>query len=374
MPPVPYFDHNATHPLSRMAREAWLDAVERYPANPSSRHRLGTRAGAALDDARERLAAILGCRADDLVWTSGATESNNAVIHHLAQASEGEVWVSSIEHPCVHEAASRHLGSRVRFIPVRPDGVVDLDWVVSGLTAGRPAAIVVMAVNNETGVLQPWERLGELCRDREITYFCDAAQWVGKLPARGLGECAFATGCAHKFGGPTGAGFLKATGDFRPQLFGGMQEEGRRPGTENLPGVLAMVAALEERELAMASLPVRDHRRSSFIQRVLTEVPGAELLGGGAPALWNTVTLQLPAFGDCRLRWVVKLDRLGFQASTGSACAGGREKPSRVLAAMGRPADASDRTVRFSGGWETADADWDALAGAIVELAEETGG
>ena len=370
---MPYFDHNATHPVSAAARNAWLDAVEKYPANPSSLHRLGSRASAALDAAREQLAGWLGGSAADYVFTSGATESNNAILQHLAATlSPAEsVWISSMEHPCVLSAARRHLDGRHQIIPATPEGVVDAGWIQDRLRGAqpRPAVIAVMAANNETGILQPWQQIRDWCHESGILFFCDAAQWVGKMPAAGLGECDFVSGCAHKFGGPPGAGFLKVPAGFVPSIVGGSQENGRRAGTENTPGILAMIAALGEREASLDSIPERMKLRGRFMERLLEQVPGTEIPGRSSAALWNTVAAQLPAFEDCRHRWVVKLDRLGFSVSSGSACSSGKEQASHVLAAMGYSRDASDRTVRFSAGWDTTPQDWDALLEAIRQLA-----
>lgn len=367
-----YFDHNATSPLSATARAAWLEAVERYPANPSSPHRLGGRAESALNDARHAVAGWLGCSAFDLVWTSGATEATNALFHHVAQTSAGEVWVSAIEHPCVLAAARRWTPDRLRTIPVDRDGVVNLDWLAGQLRHRRPALVALMAANNETGVLQPWREALNLCRQHETAFACDAAQWIGKRPAAGLGECHFVTSSAHKFGGPAGVGFIKVPAGFRPLLVGGPQEDGRRAGTENLPGILAMTAAWREREtrLAAGEDASRQQWRDQFIANLREELPALTVLGEPAPRLWNTVAALMPPAEDCRRRWVAQLDRLGFAVSTGSACASGKEQPSHVLLAMGCPPDQTDRMLRFSAGWETAPDDWDALQKAISEAVE----
>jgi cysteine desulfurase len=225
-----------------------------------------------------------------------------------------------------------------------------------------------MAANNETGVLQPWRDVLALCHQHDVRFGCDAAQWVGKLPCLRLGACDFVSGCAHKFGGPGGVGFLKAPRDLIPLLVGGPQEDGRRAGTENLPAILAMVTTLEAREEALASGAhvERTVWRDQFIERLLREVPGSELLGAGQPRLWNTMNLLLPKRTDKR-RWVVALDRLGFAVSSGSACSSGHEAPSHVLAAMGRPPAGAGRAVRFSGGWETPREDWDALIECLIQ-------
>jgi cysteine desulfurase len=373
-----YFDHNATHPLAPAAREAWLRATQDFIGNPSSPHRLGTRAEAALNEAREKLAGWLGCAAGDIVWTSGATEANNAALHHAAQTSTGEAWISAIEHPCVLAATRLHFAGRHTFIPVTRAGVLNLAWLAEQLQHKVPGLIAVMAANNESGVLQPWREVLALCRERGVAFFCDAAQWIGKLPAAGLGASDLVSGCAHKFGGPQGVGFLKVPAKFGAQLVGGSQEEGRRAGTENVAGVLAMIAALEQAEGRAPLLP-GDHEQSEriasadreasarmiwrthFERDLLEALPGAQIVGSAADRLWNTVSVIMPNVPDCRQRWVVKLDKLGCAVSTGSACASGKEETSHVLAAMGvSPAEAS-RGLRFSSGWETGAADWERL-------------
>ncbi len=366
-----YFDHNALHPLSATARTAWLDAADRFTANPSSPHRLGARAELALQQAREQLAAWLGCSPFDLVWTSGATESNNAVVHHLSRSTTGVVWFSAVEHPCMVAAARRWLPDRHQLLPVDRSGVVDVLGLAQRLQSGRPVAVVVMAANNETGVLQPWAEIRELCQQQGVAFVCDAAQWLGKLPAQGLGRCDFVTGCAHKFGGPPGVGFMKCPPGFQPLIVGGPQEEGRRAGTENIPGVLAMIAALAEREAGRDDEMERLRWRDRFITALKQALPGTEILGEPAARLWNTVAALLPAIPDCRRRWVVRLDRLGFAVSTGSACASGKEKPSPVLAAMGYPAEESDRMLRFSSGWDTRPEDWQKLLEAVRTVGRE---
>ena len=368
-----YFDHNATTPLSPAARGAWLHASEHFIGNPSSPHRLGARADAALTNAREQLATLVGCDALDLVWTSGATESNNTAIHHFARtlAASDELWISAMEHPCLREAAKFHFGQRLRLIPVTRDGVLDLAWLKTQLAKTRPGALAVMAANNETGVLQPWRETLALCRERRIPFLCDAAQWLGKLPANGLGDCDFISGCAHKFGGPKGVGFLKcpARGRVHPLLLGGPQEEGRRAGTESVAAVLAMVAALAERtaQLTPEHLAARRQFRANFESLLREKLPGVQIIGAGADRLWNTVSAVMPAT-VCRVRWVVKLDKAGFAVSTGSACSSGKEEPSHVLAAMGYPAVEAARALRFSSGPETTAGDWRALAEAVAKV------
>ena len=236
-----------------------------------------------------------------------------------------------------------------------------------------------MAVNNETGVIQPVNELLKLCREHGIPFYCDAVQALGKIPAAGLGSCDWVSGSAHKFGGPRGVGFLKcpSNGRVEPLLRGGSQEEARRAGTENVSGVLAMVAALEMRAAETTGHPTgalgrqaRPTFRDAFARQLLKSLPGTEIVAAKSPRVWNTVLALMPE-ADCRARWVVKLDKLGVAVSSGSACASGKEEPSPVLTAMGyTPAEAA-RALRFSAGWETTEADWQQLLAALVQAHRE---
>ena len=295
------------------------------------------------------------------------------VLHHFARTlgAKDEVWISAIEHPCVMESTKHYFPKRHRLIPVARDGVVDLNWLSEEMAHARPGLVAIMAANNETGVLQPWREAMAICRQYEVPFFCDAAQWIGKLAAGGLGECDYVSGAAHKFGGPRGAGFLKCPtkGHVEPLLRGGPQEEGRRAGTENVAGVLSMLAALETRA---AALTKGEHRgkaklRDAFGERSLKSLPGAEVVGLGSPRLWNTVSALMPE-ADRQQRWVVKLDKVGFAVSTGSACSSGKEAPSHVLAAMGYAPAEAGRVLRFSSGWETTEEEWDALATGLTKV------
>jgi cysteine desulfurase len=370
-----YFDHNATAPVMREAREAWLEATEHNPGNASSPHQIGGRAGTALQEAREHLAQLLGCQPADIIWTSGATEANNMIMHHFARTldAKGEVWISAIEHPCVHESSKHYFGKRAKLIPVTHDGVIDLDWLTAELADTRPGLVGVMAANNETGVIQPWREALAICRQYKVPFFSDAVQWLGKMPAKGLGECDYLSGAAHKFGGPRGVGFLKVPqkSHVTPLLLGGKQEQGRRAGTENVPIILSMLAALEAREKQMTHNQhvLRGVWRENFERQLLHKLPGTVVVGANAPRLWNTVSALMP--DGAQLRWLTKLDKAGFAVSTGSACTTGKEEPSHVLAAMNFKAAEAHRVLRFSSGWETTEADWDALLHALVKVHAE---
>ena len=368
-----YFDYNATAPVMREAREAWLQVTEKLGGNPSSMHQFGTKAAILLADAREKLAAYLGCNPNDIIWTSGATEANNMVMHHFAKqlAPTEKIFVSAIEHPCVDDSAKHYFGKRVKTIPVTRDGVIDMDWLTAELADERPGLVAVMAANNETGIIQPWQEILAMCQAYEVPFFTDAVQFVGKMPCKGLGDCDYVTGAAHKFGGPRGVGFLKIPhrSQITPLLFGGKQEGGRRAGTENVAIIAAMMAALEvrEKQISHSQHLLRGVWRDNFERELLRALPGASIIGASVPRLWNTVSALMPE-GDRKHQWVVRLDKAGFAVSTGSACTTGKEEPSHVLAAMGVKATHAVRVVRFSAGWETTEADWEALVKGVAKV------
>lgn len=364
--------------MNAAAREAWMEAVDLFPGNPSSLHRIGARADKALEDARQVMADLLGCSPLDVVWTSGATESNNTIWHHLAQTlpDDATVWVASIEHPCCLESARHWMGNRVVWIPVNEQGVVELSCFDAQIRRGRPDVVCVMAANNETGCLQPWEIIRQWCMDQKVAFFCDAAQWIGRLPVGGLGKCDWLSGCAHKFGGPKGIGFLKcpSSGKLESFLRGGPQEMQRRAGTENVAGAIAMATALKAREAELTSekLADLDQIQKTFGSWLRSEVPGVQILGEEVPRLWNTTTVVMPDT-DCRMRWVVKLDKLGFAVSSGSACASGKEHTSHVMEAMGLTGAAASRVLRFSSGLETSLEDWRLLLNGVNQVQSMSG-
>jgi cysteine desulfurase len=367
---VPYFDHNATTPLSAIAREAWLRASDEAWQNPSSPYRDAARVRVRLEQCREQLAQMLGATADRIVFNSGATEGANAVLAHWATALPPgrKVAVNPTEHPCVVEAARQALApERLVWLELDGNGVVRRKGLEALLAGGAVGAVSVMAANNETGVVQPWREIGALCRRYRAAYFCDGSQWLGKLPASGLGAAGWVTATAHKFGGPKGVGFLvfpEQAEAFRSQR-GGEQERGHRAGTEDFPAIAAMVAALADMEATKVLRETERLRwRDAFIAQVSAALLGVRVVGATAARLWNTVSLVMPHADNHR--WVTKLDRRGFQVSTGSACATGKEGPSPVLAAMGFSADEARRVIRISAGWETREDDWSQLAAALA--------
>jgi cysteine desulfurase len=366
-----YFDWNATAPLLPQARDAWLEATETAWANPSTAYRAGVSARLALDEARARVGEIMNRPPEQVIFTSGATESNNGLLREAARRArpDGLVWISAVEHPSVTATAETYWGrDRVVRIPVSRAGVVDLDWIRDHLKTDRPELVSVMAANNETGVLQPWQIVRNLCREVGVAFHCDAAQWIGKCGSSYWNGCAGVTLSGHKFGGPRGVGCLVLDDEWKGLTVqaGGAQEMDMRSGTENLPAILGMVAALVERDQTGVSDAVRQARDD--FEKALLETWGDAVVihGAGVPRLWNTCSVALPEFPSSR--WISRLDRLGFAVSSGSACSTGKDGPSPVLAAMGVNAECMRRTLRISGGWETAPSDWEALREALVEV------
>jgi cysteine desulfurase len=233
---VPYFDFNATAPLHPEARRAWLEVNDRAWHNPSGLYAEATVARDILEDARERLSDLLCCPPERIVFTVGATAASNALARHVAKsvALDQTVAISAIEHPCVRDAFVDVLPERVVEIPVDRHGVVRLEDVARMLRRGETAFVSVMAASNETGAIQPWQEIAAVCRQHGASFHTDAAQWLGKMPAAGVGDCDWVTGSGHKFGSPKGVGFLvvpAGAAGFRGDR-GGTQERGRWAGTD----------------------------------------------------------------------------------------------------------------------------------------------
>jgi cysteine desulfurase len=371
---VIYLDHNAITPVRPEAREAMLVALDRF-GNPSSVHRAGRDARDVLDLARDRVALSLGARPQDVVFTSGATEGAALAIRGVLEAGPGRrrrLVVTAVEHPCVLGLARRleAAGTPVTVVPVDRRGEVDPAEFRAAL--GPDVALAcAMRANNETGVLLPVPALAAAAREAAIPFLCDAVQAVGKieLDVRTLGaDLVLATG--EKLGGPRGAGVLWISPGLRlAPLFGGEQERGRRAGTENLPGVAGLGAAIE---VAVARRAPEEARTGALRDRLerglLAAVPRARVNGAGAPRLPGTCSIL---FEGCDAETLlVAMDLEGLCASAGSACHSGSTRPSGVLLAMGLGDAEARATIRFSLGWTTTDADVDAALRIVPPLVE----
>lgn len=368
-----YLDHNAITPMRPEAIAAVRDALEVF-GNPSSVHAAGRAARDVLDRARDQVARAIGAAPAEIVFTSGATESAAIAIRGvLGRAPEGRrrLVVTAIEHPCVGALAKalEAAGTPLTVVPVNGRGQVD---VVAWRAALGPdvALACAMRANNETGVILPVPELAAAARDAGAIFFCDAVQAVGKLDVdvRTLGADLVAL-TAQKFGGPRGAGALwVAPGLPLAPVAGGEQERGRRAGTENLPGIAGLGAAITAAVARRAEDSERVGALRDRLERgLLAAIPGARVNGAGAPRLPNTLSITLPGCDAEAL--LIALDLEGLCASAGSACHSGSTKPSAVLSAMGLSPDEARATLRLSLGWTSTDADVDAALRLLPPLA-----
>jgi cysteine desulfurase len=372
---VTYLDHNAITPMRPEAKAAVAAALDVF-GNPASVHAAGRAARDLLDRARGQVAAALGAQPSEIVFTSGATESAALAIRGAlgaAPAGRDALVVTAVEHPCVLDlaAALRAEGGRVAVVPVDRDGVPDLVALRAAITV-RTALACAMLANNETGVLLPVREIAASARERGALFFCDATQAVGKVEVdvRTLGADLVAL-TGQKLGGPRGAGVLWVKSGMRlAPLLGGSQERGRRAGTENLPGIAGLGAAIEA---AVAQRAAEERRIRALRDRLeaglVAAIPGARVNGAGAPRLPNTLSLTLPGADAEAL--LIALDLEGLCASAGSACHSGSTKPSGVLTAMGLTPGEARGTLRLSLGWPSTDADVDRGLEVIPRLARQ---
>jgi cysteine desulfurase len=356
-----YLDCAATTPLRPEAREAMLDVLSRRWGNPSSLHRWGREARATLEDARARLAAVIGAAPAEIVFTRGGTEADNLAVFGRARVDAGPVVCSAIEHKAVLSASQKAAGDadRLRIVPVDSAGVVDVDALAEAVRGEKPAIVLVMWASNEMGALQPVDRVGEVCAAAGVPFHSDAVQALGKVPVRvdevPVDMLAFS---AHKLGGPRGAGalFVRRGTKLDPMIHGGGQERGLRPGTEDVASAVAFAVAAEvaeaERVEVMARIgALRDRLEAGLCERV----PGLRINAAGAPRLPTISNLSVPGADPEML--LMALDLEGIAASSGSACSSGAVEPSHVLLAMGLPREVAGPSVRFSLGRDTTDAD-----------------
>ena len=359
-----YFDYNATTPLDPAVRAAMLPFLDEIWGNPSSVHQIGRRARALLDEARERVATVLGAKPSEVVFTSGGTESSNLAIFGTARLLRGKglhLVTSTIEHHAVLHCfrhLEKHEGFAVTYVPVDAAGIVSVEAVARAL---RPdtTLVSIMAVNNELGTLQPVADIGALCRSRGIIFHTDAVQAFGKLPFAAIGQfnADLVSLCAHKFHGPKGAGALFIQSPLLPDpiLFGGAHENERRAGTENLPAIIGFTEAAE-RFIRQPVFPAEQlWPLTRRLQTLAETIPGVTLRGSQTERLPNTVALSVPGCDSIVL--LAGLNLAGICASSGSACSAGSLEPSHVLLALGVPAAEANSLIRFSLGRDSTDAE-----------------
>jgi cysteine desulfurase len=358
-PAMIYLDANATEHLRPEARAAALAALD-AGGNPASVHAAGRAARRLLEDARERIASHLGARAQDVVFTSGATEANALGVTALGLGRA--VLVGATEHDAVRAAA----GDRAIVVPVDAEGCVRLDALEALLAAHPDALVCLMAANNETGVLHDIAAAASLCTAHGALLHVDAAQAVGRIAADylALGAASLVIS-GHKLGGPAGAGALVASpaiaDRLAPMVKGGGQERGRRGGTPGLPAIAGMAAALDA-AVAQDWRPIAALRDRAAEAALLA---GATLFGAGAARLPNTVCLGLA--GLAAERQLIALDLAGIAVSAGSACSSGKVARSHVLDAMGAGTLAGE-AIRVSLPWDARSSDIEAFVAAYRRL------
>ena len=355
-----YLDYNATTPLCDAAREVMLPYLGRYFGNPSSVHAAGREARAAIDNARDKLGALLRAKPGEIIFTGGATESCNLAVLGLARSSSsrgGHIISNKAEHHAVlHplEHLEQHEGFEVTWLNVSESGMVDLDQLADSI---RPDTrlVSIMTANNETGVIQPMREISQICRDRGVLLHSDMVQAFGKTDVD-VSLVDVASFAAHKFYGPKGTGFLclRAGLPIQPIMFGGAHENQRRPGTENVAGIAGMAAAAEwilrDRETEQER---RAQLRDQLWRSIVDVFPDAQQNGDPTHRLANTLNASF--IGVDSETMLMALDLEGICASSGSACMVGSVRASHVLLAMGLPMERARSAIRLSlGKWTTA--------------------
>lgn len=355
-----YLDYNATTPLCDAAREEMLPYLGRYFGNPSSIHAAGREARAAIDNARDKLGALLRAKPGEIIFTGGATESCNLAVLGLARSSSsrgGHIISNKAEHHAVlHplEHLEQHEGFEVTWLNVSESGMVDLDQLADSI---RPDTrlVSIMTANNETGVIQPMREISQICRDRDLLLHSDMVQAFGKTDVD-ISLVDVASFAAHKFYGPKGTGFLclRAGLPIQPIMFGGAHENQRRPGTENVAGIAGMAAAAEwilrDRETEQER---RAQLRDQLWRSIVDVFPDAQQNGDPTHRLANTLNASFVGVDSETM--LMALDLEGICASSGSACMVGSVRASHVLLAMGLPMERARSAIRLSlGKWTTA--------------------
>jgi cysteine desulfurase len=374
-----YLDYNATTPVDRAVFDAMAPYFTATYGNAGSIHSAGQRARGAVDAGRDSVAALIGAKPSEIVFTSGGTEADNlAILGMLRRAdlfgprrARKHVITSTIEHHAVLNTCQdlEQRGVDVTYVPVGASGVIDPEDV---RRAVRPETVLItiMHANNEIGTLQPIEEIGKIAREAGVTFHCDAVQSAGKVPidVKHLGVDLLSIS-AHKIYGPKGTGalYVRSGTEIEPLFHGGHAERDRRPGTENVPGIVGLGKAAELARENLSSDASRIGRQRDRLQRALLEkIPSIRINGDLERRVPNTMNLTFPGAGGEAL--LIALDLQGIECSTGAACSSGAVEPSHVLTAIGLSDDDARSTLRISLGRPTTDAEIDEAIRVIPEV------
>jgi len=346
-----YLDNNATTPVLPEVLEAMRPYFDEHFGNASSIHHHGQETRAAVERAREAVAGLIGCRASEVVFTSGGTESDNLGIFGLAK-SGGHIITSTVEHHAVLNSCKRltEIGCEVTYVPVDGRGLVDPADVKRALRPNTKLITIMMA-NNETGVLQPVEELGKIAAEADVYFHTDAVQAAGKvaIDVKRIG-CDLLSISGHKVHAPQGVGalYVRKGTLLQPLLYGGSHERSRRAGTENVPAIVALGKAAEMARAGLGDGSVARVAvlRDEMERSILDSVPEAGLNSGGALRVPNTTNIYFDHIEGEAM--VIALDLKGLAVSTGAACSSGAIEPSHVLTAMGLPPERARASIRFS--------------------------
>lgn len=365
-----YLDNNATTPVLPEVLEAMRPYFAEQFGNASSIHHHGQQTRAAVERARESVAALLNCRAAEIVFTSGGTEGDNLALTGVREPGDHLV-TSTIEHHAVLNASKQlaERGFEVTYVPVDGHGLIDPDDVRRALRANTKMVSIMMA-NNETGVLQQVEEIGRIAAEADVYFHTDAVQAAGKVPidAKKIG-CDLLSISGHKMHAPQGTGalFVRRGTLLRPLFYGGNHERGRRAGTENVPGIIGLGVAAEiaRKSLQSGEIERLGALRDRIQESVLNTLDAVGVNGEGAPRVPTTTNIHFDCIEGEAL--VIALDLKGLAVSTGAACSSGAIEPSHVLTAMGLPADRARASLRFSLGKQNTAADVDFALGILPE-------
>ncbi|WP_017655949.1 cysteine desulfurase NifS [Fortiea contorta] len=368
-----YLDNNATTKVDPEVAEVMLPYLTEYYGNPSSMHTFGGQLAKAVKLARMQVAALLGADESEIVFTSCGTEGDNAAIRAalLAQPEKRHIITTQVEHPAVLNVCKQleTQGYSVTYLSVNSQGQLDLDELEAALT-GNTALVTIMYANNETGVVFPIEQIGLRVKERGALFHVDAVQAAGKIPLNmKTSTVDMLTISGHKIHAPKGIGvlYVRRGVRFRPLLIGGHQERGRRGGTENVPGIIALGKAAELEMLHLEEATKREARlRDRLEKALLTTIPDCEVNGNPTQRLPNTTNIGFKYIeGEAIL---LSLNKYGICASSGSACTSGSLEPSHVLRAMGLPYTTLHGSIRFSLCRYTTDAEIDQVIAVMPEI------